>query len=166
MAKTTTQGLEAMRRKMAAIPRHIRAQMEADLAASADELVGMQKRLAPVDSGDLRDSIRWVRGTVSGVRGMRGALTGETVDRNNMIATVFTTSFKAALVEFGTAGGVLGGFAAYTGAHQNKRGRRQRRTHGGTAAQPFFFPAYRALKRRIKSRISRGISKAIKAGAR
>ena len=139
MARTTTTGLDAMRRKMAAIPRKIRAEMETSLAASAEELVAMQKRLAPVDGGQLRDSIRWVRGTVSGVRGMRGALTAENVSRDNMTATVLTTDFKAAFVEFGTV----------------------KRT-----ATPFFFPAYRALKRRIKSRISRAVNKAIKAGAR
>ena len=129
MARTTTTGLDAMRRKMAAIPRKIRAEMEASLAASAEELVAMQKRLAPVDDGKLRDSIRWIR----------GALTGQTVSRDNMTATVLTTDFKAAFVEFGTV----------------------KRT-----ATPFFFPAYRALKRRIKSRISRAVNKAIKAGAR
>jgi hypothetical protein len=34
--------------------------------------------------------------------------------------------------------------------------------HRGARAQPFFYPAYRALKKRVKSRLSRGASKAAK----
>jgi hypothetical protein len=32
--------------------------------------------------------------------------------------------------------------------------------HPGTAAQPFFYPSYRALKKRAKSRMSRAAKKA------
>lgn len=50
------------------------------------------------------------------------------------------TAFYARWVEFGT-----------------KQGRR---------AQPFFFPAYRLLRKRIRSRLSRAMTKAIKAAGR
>jgi hypothetical protein len=165
MARTRTEGLEVMRRRMRAIPRHIRAEMESTLEQNAEELTGMQKRLAPVDEGDLRSSIRWMRGTLTTVRGWFGRGRSE-VDRENMIVTVFTDDPKARWVEYGTESGVLGGRATYVGPSQSKAGRRQRRTHSGTSAQPFFFPAYRSLKRRLKSRMSRNIGKAVRRGVR
>lgn len=49
---------------------------------------------------------------------------------------VFTDDFKARWQEFGTV---------------------------NMSAQPFFFPPYRSLRRRIKSRISRAVRKAVRA---
>jgi hypothetical protein len=55
----------------------------------------------------------------------------------------------AHLIEFGTAPHINGGVFAGT-------------EHPGTQAQPFFYPTYRRLRRRARSRISRAVTKAIK----
>jgi hypothetical protein len=55
----------------------------------------------------------------------------------------------ARLIEFGTAPHINEGL--YAGSQ-----------HPGTQAQPFFFPGWRIVRKRVKGRISRGIKKAIK----
>lgn len=130
-----------MRRNFRRIPRAIKDELEEGLEQSAEELTGMQKRLVPVDRGDLRDSVGWVRGVFRNAAGAIGrSMRGES-DKDNFAVTVFSTDFKAPFVEFGTAG---------------SNGK------GATPARPFFFPAYRALKRRIKSRLSRRMGKGIR----
>lgn len=57
--------------------------------------------------------------------------------RHELSVEVFTDDFKAAWLEFGTV---------------------------NMSARPYFFPAYRASKKRIKSRTSRAVKKAVKAG--
>lgn len=96
----------------------MRAEVKASLNQSADELVAFQKRLVPVDDGDLRDSIQKRDG------------------KHELSVEVFTEDFKARWQEFGTV---------------------------KMRAQPFFYPPYRASKRRIKSRTSRAVRKAVRA---
>jgi hypothetical protein len=128
MAKVT--GREKLKRKLAALPPRVRDQMRRDIQVSAEELVGLQRRLAPVVTGHLRDSLKW--------KWHRGE---DEAAGSEIAAKVFSDDFKARFVEFGTA------------AHGE---------HPGTASRPFFFPAYRALRKKIKSRIARGTSKALK----
>lgn len=70
----------------------------------------------------------------------------------NLQITVFAgggDAYYARMIEFGTAPHLNGG--RFAGSK-----------HPGTAAQPFFFPAFRANRRRAKSRVSRAINKAAK----
>lgn len=60
--------------------------------------------------------------------------------RINIVATVSAEEYYARWVEFGTKGGAL----------------------GPQMAQPFMFPAYRLLKKRVTGRIGRAVSKAAK----
>lgn len=128
MAKVT--GREKLRAKLAKLPVRVREQMRRDIETSANELVSLQRRLAPFKTGELRDSIKW-----------KWEAVGEEAAGTEIAAKVFSDDFKARFVEFGTA------------PHGE---------HPGTRARPFFFPAYRALRKKIKSRISRGTSKALK----
>lgn len=125
----------------------------------ADELVEAMKRLAPVDSGALRDSIGWTWGDAP-----KGAMVIDSFDSGRETADMRITiyaggkeAFYARFVEFGTRPHSLARNASV------KRGLRQDQgaRHPGTAAQPFFFPAYRAQRRRIRARITREIRKAI-----
>lgn len=55
-------GAAALRKRMLALEPGIRKYVQPALAKSGDELVGMQKRFAPVaeqQGGELRDSIKW-----------------------------------------------------------------------------------------------------------
>lgn len=117
------EGLAHLKKRLASLPQKIRTEVKASLETSADELVAFQRRLVPVDRGDLRDSIL--------KRDGRHELSVEVVAGNNK-------AFYAAMVEFGTV---------------------------NAPAQPYFFPPYRALKKRIKSRTSRAVKKAVKANA-
>lgn len=109
--------LEAYNRRMAAIPNAVRDAVQPALDTSADELAARMKSLAPVDEGDLKDSIRKEQGT------------------HELSRNVLTDDYKARWVEFGTV---------------------------NQPAQPFFWPAYRLLKKRLTNRIKRSVSKAVK----
>lgn len=120
---TKVEGLERLKKRLGALPAKMKAEVRASLEKSADELVAMQKRLVPVDQGDLRDSIRKEPGA------HELSVEVKAGDRK---------AFYAAFQEFGTA---------------------------DQPAQPFFFPAYRALRRRIRNRTSRAVRKAVRTKA-
>lgn len=112
----------------------------------------MQKRLVPKDSGALERSIRVVKGTYrpenANVRGVGGAGEGDP-DLTVRVVAGDATAWYARLVEFGTA------------PHENK-GKFGGTQHPGTKPQPYFFPAVRALRRRVKARVTRATKKAAK----
>lgn len=130
-------GRERVKRRFRELPRVAQRMVAEALGQGADEIVQMQKRLAPKDDGDLQEAIhrRWDR---------RAALMG-------IVIRAWSPKVKYAhLVEFGTAPHRVGG--RFKGA-----------MHPGTKAQPFFFPAYRALRKRVKSRVRRSLRKAVEA---
>ncbi|MGU3577095.1 HK97-gp10 family putative phage morphogenesis protein [Brucellaceae bacterium C25G] len=127
------------------MPQIAKDQIRQALEASADEIVEMAKRLAPVlkepdgrrKAGALRDSIDWTWG-----KAPKGAITlGKVAEASlagDLTITIYagnSEAFYARWVEFGT---------------QNSK------------AQPYFYPAYRASKKRARSRVRRSITKAAK----
>lgn len=136
----TVLGRARLQRKLQALPKAVKAPIRAAMVASANEIVAMAKNLVPVsepNGGTLRDSIGWTWGrppSGSIALGVAQALGGE------LSLTVFAgndKAFYARWVEFGTQSGLIGG--------------------GGNPAQPFFFPAYRANKKRLKARINKAV---------
>jgi HK97 gp10 family phage protein len=135
-------GVEALKRKLAALPKVAIDEMQKAMAESADEIVDMARRLVPVDQGDLRDSIGWTFGDPP-----KGAIVLGHVKRTGfqqarqsagLLITIFAgndKAFYARWVEFGTQ---------------------------DTPAKPFFYPSYRAQKKRAKSRIRRSQTRAAK----
>jgi HK97 gp10 family phage protein len=115
-----TEGLERLKLKIARLPVEAHARMKEALDQSADELVAMQKRLAPRDEGDLINSIEKAPG-------------------RHELAVIVRAGGKAAphakWVEYGTS---------------------------KMAARPFFWPSWRALRKRIKGKMSRAATKAAK----
>lgn len=77
--------LDRLSRRLQAIPKAVRDAVQPALDTSADELVGTMKRLAPVDEGDLRDSIEKRPGG------------------HELARKVATDDYKARWAEFGTA---------------------------------------------------------------
>ncbi|MBS9475538.1 HK97 gp10 family phage protein [Ancylobacter sp. VKM B-3255] len=124
--------LARLQRRLMAIPEAVKRELRPTLEKSADEVVTMARRLAPVDDGTLRASIRRepgdhdleVRVEAGGEATTREVRRGSGVDYDYALA-----------VEYGTI---------------------------DTPAQPFFWPAYRLSSKRIKSRAKRAISKAVK----
>ena len=134
------EGLDRLKRKMTvSIPRHVRAATRAAMEKSANEIVASARTFAPVDTGDLRDSIGWTWGDAP-----KGALTlasSRPVGDGERI-TIYAgggDAFYARFQEFGTQ---------------------------AMPASPFFFPAYRLNRKRAKGRITRAMKKAIREGAR
>ena len=147
------QNRDRLLRKLARIQGAPRAAMRQALEQNAAEITAMQKRLAPVASGDLRNSIGSTfgkfRAANANVRGVAGG-GGSDPDLSVTIHAGDAKAFYAAFLEFGASGPWQIG------------GRFEGATHPGFSAQPFFYPAWRALKRRSKSRLTRAMRKSIK----
>jgi len=143
MAKV--QNRERLLRKLAAIPQKVRQHLGPGLEQGASEVVAAAKNLVPKDSGALERSITYKKGSRSTARGTQQGDPDLTVH----IVAGNDEAWYARLVEFGTA------------PHENK-GRFPGTQHPGTRPQPYFFPAWRAYRKRVKSRVTRAMKKGIK----
>lgn len=145
------QNLDRFKKKLAAIPVAARAEIQAALVQSGEEIAGLARSFAPKKSGDLARSIGSTIGQYtpenSNVRGVQATAGGH--DLSVTIHAGDAKAYYAAFVEFGTAPHENGGL--FKGSD-----------NPGATAQPFFFPAYRLGKKKAKSRISRAINKAAK----
>lgn len=135
------EGLDRLRRKMlVTIPDAARKAVREALEKGAGEIVATMKAFAPVDSGALRDSIGWTWGDAP-----KGAMTLGTVrasKQGDLRITIYAgggATFYARFLEFGTQ---------------------------SMPAHPFFYPAYRMNKKRVKGRITRTLKKALKAAGK
>lgn len=148
---TRVEGVDRLKKKLAAIPAHARKEIRAALETGAAEIAETARRFAPVDSGDLKASIGHTfgqyRAANANVRGVVSAADTGDPDLSVTIHAGDEKAWYAALVEFGSKGHPQGGQFAGT-------------VHPGNAAQPYFVPAYRLLKKRVVSRITRATRKA------
>lgn len=159
-------GLQSLRTKLKKIPQEARSAIKQALAESADDMVATMKNLAPVSAngshgwepGMLQASIvaTFGDGQVPKYaafrqkrRGSKRSIQGKDPDLSVTITAGNDFVRYAHLVEFGTAPHVNGGRFAGT-------------NHPGTAAQPFFYPGYRAHKKRVKAKIARATNRAAK----
>ena len=129
---------QRLSRRLEAIPRNVRAAVAPALIKAGGDLANMQRILAPRDTGALQDSI-----AVTGPGQQTPPYSqpgGSTLARENQVlVTVGNQDVRYPhLVEFGTT---------------------------DTAAQPYFWPAYRLMKKKLANRIKSAIRKAVK-GAR
>jgi HK97 gp10 family phage protein len=112
--------LEELNRRFAAMGEAARHDVRAELDKGADRIVALSRSLAPVDDGDLRDSIQKKDGE----------------HREQVLVTAGDEkAFYAGFIEHGA---------------------------GDRLAQPYFFPAYRALKRSITGRVNKVMRDAAK----
>lgn len=130
------QGLDRLKARFDAIPVKVREAAKRALEQSAQEIVDTMRRFVPVESGDLRDSINWTWGDAPA-----GTMTVGTVRGNNYGSMRITI---------------------YAGGEKALYGRYQEFGTKNMAANPFFYPAWRARKKKVRSRLSRAISKAIR----
>lgn len=139
------QGLDRLRRKLTVtIPARVRDRTRKAMEKGANELVAMMKSFAPVDDGDLRDSISWTWGDAP--KGSMVLARSDATDGGERI-TVYAGGTNSRGVD------VYWHFWQEFGTQHH-------------APSPFFFPSYRTLRRRIKSRITREMKKAIREGAK
>jgi len=128
--------LDDFKKRMKAIPKAARVEIAKALEASAEEMAATARRFAPVRTGALRDSIVVTpAGEATPAHSQPGG--AHVVPELTVAVTAGNTKVRYAhLVEHGTV---------------------------DTPAQPFFWPAYRLHKKRVKSRMSRAMGKAAKA---
>lgn len=149
---TKVLGLDRLNRKLRALPKAVEAEISKAMEQSANEIVALAKSLAPVESGDLQMSISWTWGDAPKGAMVLGKVKTSGKGAGNLQITVFAgggDAYYARLIEFGTAPHLNGG--RFPGTN-----------HPGTPAQPFFYPAYRATRKRAKGRVTRSITKAAK----
>jgi hypothetical protein len=139
-------GAEALKRKFREMPGAVQAEVKKAVPDAADELVGMMQRLAPRNKGVLVASIRREQ-----LEEFRAAVIagGTPATRREIRKGSGQFTDEAILAEFGTKPHRVGG--KFKGAR-----------HPGTAPQPFFYSSWRAMKKRIKSKIARSITTGIK----
>lgn len=128
-------GLDKLNARLAAIPQGVKDALQPALAQSGDELKDRIQGLAPVDTGALRDSVAvTTAGNTTPPYSQPGG--SMVVPENSVVVTVGNSEVRYPhLVEYGT--------------HD-------------TTAQPYFWPAWRLSKSRIKNRLTRAIRKAIR----
>ncbi|MET3924603.1 HK97-gp10 family putative phage morphogenesis protein [Devosia sp. 2618] len=148
-------GLDRLKRKLAALPKLAEEEISKAMIQSAEEIVAMAKSLAPQDSGDLINSIGWTWGDAPKGAMVLGKVKSSGRGAGNLQITVYAgggDAFYARFVEFGTSPRVNGG--QFAGS-----------SHPGTSAQPFFYPSYRATRKRAKGRVTRAITRSAKRAA-
>lgn len=139
----SVKGFDKLDKKLARLPVDLREALIKANSASAERMVALAKRLAPKKTGKLDVSIR-VKKINENVVTIRAG--GK--DTMTEVRAGSGVMFDYALaVEFGTKPHKLGGL--FKGAR-----------HPGTAAQPFFYPAYRALKKSARARARAALKKA------
>jgi len=134
-------GVSRFQRKMKAIPDSVREEVTRTIEGAANDLVADMRTLNPLPN---EIEINWTWGDAP-----KGAVTLGRVGRNRydkIAATIYARgdTFAAHWFEFGTAPR----FQATTG-----------RATGRIEESPFFFPAYRGNRRRLRARITRAVAR-------
>jgi HK97 gp10 family phage protein len=130
-------GLSEFQRRWKAVPELVKEAAKEALQQNAEEIVADMRKLAPVgETGDLLVSIKWTWGDAP--KGTMAIGTVGDTESSDLKITVYAggnTAFYARFQEFGTV---------------------------NMTANPFFYPVWRARRKRVKSRLTRAINKAIK----
>lgn len=128
-------GLSRLQRRMRAIPEAVREAVKPAVVKGADEVAAIQRKLAPEDTGALKDSIAVTQpGQSTPAYSQPGGsrIAGEL----EAIVTVGNEEVRYPhLVEYGTT---------------------------KAQAQPFFWPGFRLTRKRVSNRIKRAVSTAVK----
>lgn len=115
---------------------------------TAREMVGLAQSFVPIKTGKLRDSI--VATAPGGNTPAHSAGGGRSVPPGSYAVTAGNSAVRYAhMVEFGTKPHINKGIMA--GTH-----------NPGSPAQSFFFPSYRIVKAKMRSRATRAMNKAVK----
>lgn len=132
----SVKGLTEWQRRWESIPEAMRVNVRAEMEDIADDIVQQMYSLAPQDSGDLAGSIGWTWGEAPSGSVVLGEVGGR--QYGAMRLTIYAgdkDTFYARFQEFGTV---------------------------KMPANPFFFPTWRANRRRVRGRMTRAIKKAVR----
>lgn len=134
-------GLARLQARFRQLPEAIRIEVRRTLEMNADDMVDAMKRLVPVESGALRDSIGWTWG-----KAPKGSIAVGKVAENE-------SSDMAITIYAGTRDKSLGDRDAFYARFQEFGTRNM-------AANPFFWPSVRSNRTKARSRLSRNVRKA------
>lgn len=138
--------LTRLKRKLRQLPIAAQQQIRPALEQGAQQIVDLAKRLAG-DDERLVASIGWTWGDAPD-----GAMVLASRRAGGLRITVYAgddRAFWARWREFGTR-------------PRPNKGRFAGTMHPGTPPRPFFYPSYRALRRTVKGRVSRAITRSVK----
>jgi len=147
--RASLMGLAKLQRRLDKIPKEIKEQVKREMERQADQIVAQMKAAVPVESGNLRNTIGWTWGRLG--KGQHALAQAKNALGSEMTLTVYAGNAStrvdhgsgerqlARLIEFGT------------------------RT---MKAQPFFYPVYRAKKKKARAAIRKSVGKAVKAATK
>ncbi len=134
-------GIGRLRKRLAAIPKQVQGAAQPALLKQANAMAATMRGFAPVDSGDLRDSITVTPGG-SATPGYSQPGGSMTVGTNAVAVTVGGEDVRYPhLVEYGHGNGFNG---------------------STVPAHPFFWPAVRLHNKKAKAAIKRAVGKAVR----
>ncbi|MUZ65332.1 HK97-gp10 family putative phage morphogenesis protein [Agrobacterium vitis] len=143
--------LDRLKRRIRSMPSATKTEIRAALDDGSSEMVDLAKSFVPEKTGALARSIDKTWGEYkpenANVRGVSSGGGGH--ELSVVIHAGDAEAYYASWVEFGTAPHTNGGKFKGT-------------MNPGAKANPYFFPAYRLLKKRMKSKLSRAMRRAIK----
>lgn len=151
--------------KMRALPGAVRQEMKKALRVGAEEMSDTAQAFAPIgETGALRASIGYTFGEYkSDNANVRGVGAGGGVGDPDLSVAIHAgdaRAWYARLVEFGTRAHSIKAEEKRLSDGSQFYGTEVR--HPGTAGQPFFYPAYRLTKKRMRSRLQRATTSAAK----
>lgn len=151
-------GLPTLKERFEAFPAEVQANLKQNMEQTAQRVVAMMKRLVPVRTGALRDSIGWTWGAAP-----RGAMTLGTVRGDNALAiTIYAGGTSATKRMQRRASGRRARDQKRTGSFETDEARLIEFGTLHMAAQPFFYPAWRANRGRYKAGQSAAVRRAVK----
>jgi len=151
------EGLDRLKRKLTkTIPKSVVDATIKAMEQGADEVVGMMRRLAPKDSGALAQSINWTWGDAP-----EGAMVlGRSSPRKDGLQITIYAGDLSTMVEGKSKMMGLGKPNLFQLARLQEFGTQHMK------ANPYFFPSWRTLRKRVRGKVTRQMRKAIRDGAK
>lgn len=177
MARAKVSGLDKLIRKFQQLPPKAEKEIRLAMEKGAEEVVTLAKSLAPLgiasgrnssnNPGALRDSIGWTWGdsVPKGSIKLGSISNGNGRRPGDLVITIFAgddKAFYARWVEFGTKPHTITAKNAPTLSRAGINFGPSVSHPGASTSNAFFFPAYRAVRKRIRTRISRAVNKSVR----
>ena len=151
-------GLPSLKERFEAFPAEVQANLKQNMEQTAARVVAMMKRLVPVRTGALRDSIGWTWG-----KAPRGAMTLGSVRADSALAiTIYAGGAQATKRMQRRDSGGRESDQKRSGSFETDEARLIEFGTLHMAAQPFFYPAWRANRGRYKAGQSAAVRRAVK----
>lgn len=141
-------GRDRLRFAITKLPKEVRKELRATILTDAESIADMQRRLAPHEH--LKRGIK-VTPADRDVALYNKLRSRRTVKDPELAAIIHIGEMDAAWTEFGTPPHT--NLGRFPGTH-----------HPGTPPRPYFFPGFRAMKKRVQARINKAVRKALRNG--